>query len=102
MARTSAQNEEFKQLICILHDEIYSLAKEVEETDFLGCAILELPEKMEELKENMRQIQSYSLQAKKRGQAMENRMREYKAAIEKLGFKRIESGKDSNSRRRRS
>jgi len=64
-----------KRLICHLHDDI------IEECDFLL-------ETFEEFKTKVTHIKQLAEDAKERGQAMEDRLYDYKRAIEGLGFTR--------------
>jgi len=69
-----------KRNICEVHDEIRELAEKLEET-----LVGEVPKKHLKVLEK---IQTLAEEAKEYGQSMENRMSEYRDAIEGVGFNR--------------
>ena len=71
-----------KRLICTVHDEIYDFAEEIEELDFSDR------NHKRKLKSLAKRIKKDASEAKDYGQSMENRLSEYRDAIEELGFKR--------------
>ena len=70
-----------KRLICYVHDEI------IEVVDELSCELQErgIPKK---ILKKLGKIASLATEARGYGQSMENRMGEYRDAIEGLGFSR--------------
>ena len=70
-----------KVLICHKHDEIMSLCEEILEMDFDRAFKRELIRKV-------KKILKLTESAKDDGQCMEDRLTEYRGAIEDIGFKR--------------
>ena len=71
-----------KRLICTVHDEIWQTADEILELD------LKDSNDRRKLKRLAKRIQNDASEAKIYGQSMENRLSDYKDAVENLGFKR--------------
>ena len=81
-----------KEQICSLHDEIADYARQIwtisrnvqssEDIDYMS----RLSGEIESLAD---QIERSAYSAKERGQAMENRLSDYRNAIENLGFRRL-------------
>lgn len=69
-----------KRNICEVHDEIRSLAEDLEK-DLNG----KVTKKSIQM---LRRIQKIAEEAKESGQAMEDRLNEYKDGIESIGFNR--------------
>jgi hypothetical protein len=84
---------EEKEVICITHDEITELADLILSNS--SCidenCISNVIGMCNEITQWAQQIKDKTAQAKLRGQAMENRMRAYRKAVEELGFIRKES-----------
>ena len=83
--------------VCSLVKEIIELANDLR---------YDLPEAdLEEYQrvafKNLELIVSKALTVRNKAQAMENRLKEYRSAIQSLGFKRVrpQGGKDENSKR---
>ena len=70
-----------KRLICTVHDEIFQCAEELRYLDYSKSVKTQVAR-------IAKRIQKDAMEAKEYGQSMENRLDEYKVAIEDIGFKR--------------
>jgi len=86
MARSSKKE---KELICSTHDRIKYLAASLYSVEFESTAVKDLREVFTEVRKTAREIEKLAQVARERGQAMENRLQEYRNAIEGLGFERV-------------
>lgn len=84
--RVRRQNKQ--ELICHSHDKIQDAAERIAYLDFQNARISEI----EDLQNQMVELADYIVElvgyAKERGQAMEDRLSAYNAAIQDLGFTR--------------
>jgi len=75
--KTQPKNEDQeKRLICECHDEIKELGKELENLD------------LQRIIDIAKRLQDVAVEAKAYGQSMENRLSDYRSAVEGLGFSR--------------
>ena len=85
MAKSSKKE---KELICFTHENIIAFAISICDIDFENIAIKDIRSTFTEIRKTAKEIEGLAKKAKERGQVMENRLREYRDAIEALGFKR--------------
>jgi len=78
-----------KEYICTIHDEITSFLEDMRDLDFTECTISEIPEMQKKLFELIASSLEKVVDAKERGIAMENRLLQYRSAIDDLGYRRI-------------
>jgi hypothetical protein len=76
-----------KRNICDLHDEIYDLAKQINNLKVRNYETIE--DALADTQSMADDILTLAVNAKDAGIRMENRLSEYKSAIESLGFYRI-------------
>lgn len=77
-----------KELVCILHDEISDVADKILAMDWSEVYMDNTKEIIDYLNEQATKIKQYAKEAKERGIAMENRLRQYHDGISSLGFTR--------------
>jgi hypothetical protein len=82
-----AKKKEPEIMICIRHDHVMELCDDALKV-LKGNAKLTLEDK-KILRDQIREIKLHIRSAKISGQSMEDRLREYRYAIEELGFERV-------------
>lgn len=81
-----------RELICTTHGYIDEILDNLLEIDITAVAVKDMRELQRSIRKQLKEAKRYVAEALDAGQAMENRLSEYREAIEQLGFERVSDG----------